>query len=205
MVKRKTAKKKVAKKKTIKRAKTAKKPARKVKKAVGRKVATKKVKKRSSEQYKTMALLNEKLSHLEAQAQKAYECVQAARKRSTPDWKKWVNKLSKQDWLALAGAQRDRISSEVKHLSDEIVSKINDADILTGKNGLVHEAKQNLDSIIKKIDHGDIVDKAVDTAINTKDGLLAFLNIPTHDEMAGLQKKLKSIEKRLTQLGPRSR
>lgn len=137
---------------------------------------------------------------MENQALKAYDCVQAIRKRSSPDWKEWINKLSPQDWSALAGAQRDRISLEVKTLADEILSRIHGADILEGKDRILKEAKDNLETIIHKIDHSSIVEKAIDTAIHTKDGLLAFLSIPTHEEMVQLQRKLKRLERRMEQI-----
>lgn len=160
-------------------------------------------KKKAPEQFQTLAIINEKLSQLENQALKAYECVQAIRKRSTPDWKNWIDKLSPQDWLALAGAQRERISLEIKHLSDEILSKIYGADILAGKDNILQEAKYNLEDILNKIDNSNLVEKAIDTAIHTKDGLLAFLNIPTHEEMIQLQRKLKRLERRMSQFAER--
>lgn len=149
---------------------------------------------------KDLAIINKKLVQLENQALKAYDCVQAIRKRSTPDWKEWIDRLSPQDWFALASAQRERISLEIRHLSDEILSKIYGADILSDKSGLLQEAKSNLENIIGKIDESTLVDKAIDTAIHTKDGLLAFLNIPTHEEMIKLQRQLKRLERRMNQL-----
>lgn len=181
-------KKKSKKSKTSKKRKVVKKPKRHAKK------------KRPPKHLQTMTIINEKLSQLEGQALKAYECVQAIRRRSTPDWKEWIEKLSPQDWMALAGAQRDRISLEVKNLSDEILSKIHGADILNGKDKLLKEAKNNLEVIIKRIDHSSLVEKAIDTAVHTKDGLLAFLNIPTHEEMTQLQRKLKRLERKMGQL-----
>lgn len=159
---------------------------------------------KTTEGFHDLTIINEKLSQLENQALKAYECVQAIRKRSTPDWKEWINKLSPQDWFALANAQRERISLEIRHLSDEILSKIHRADILSDKNGLLQEAKYNLEDLVNKIDDSDLVDKAIDTAIHTKDGLLAFLNIPTHEEMIQLQRKLNRLERRMTQLAGRA-
>lgn len=199
MKKKKTARKTVAKKKTKTRAKTV--PARKKSK----KTTVRHAKKSGGNgSYYDLTLINEKLSQLENQALKAYECVQAIKKRSTPDWKDWINKLSPQDWLALANAQRERISLEVKHLSDEILSKIHSADILSNKEHILHDAKDTLEDLINRIDDSDLVDKAIDTAIHTKDGLLAFLNIPTHEEMTQLQRKLNRIERRMSQLAGRS-
>lgn len=147
-------------------------------------------------------IINEKLSHLENQALKAYDCLQAIKKRSTPDWKEWVNKLSPQDWMALANAQRERISHEVRRLADEILSKIHSADVLEGKERIVAEAKSNLENLVNKIDRSRLIDKTIDTAIHTKDGLLAFLNIPTHEEMMKLQRKLNRLERKLNDLKP---
>jgi len=212
----KPAKRKVAaksKKKTIRRA--AKKPTKKVaRKKIAKKI-TKKTpkttakntprKKKTSKDVHTIALINEKLSQLEGQAMKAYECVQAIRKRSTPDWKEWVDKLSPQDWTALAGAQQKRVKEEIRHLSDEILSKIYDADILQDKDSILKDAKYSLEDIVDRVDRCNLVEKAIDTAIHTKDGLLAFLNIPTHDEMVKLQRKLSRIERRMSDLPARSR
>lgn len=162
--------------------------------------APKHKRKKPAEHYKTVTLINETLSQLEDQAMKAYKSVKAIKRRSTPDWKKWLSQLSKQDWIAIADAQRERVSSEIKDLSQEIVSRINSAEVLHGKNKMVKEAKTSLKKIVEKIDHGTLVDKAVDSAIHTKDGLLAFLNIPTHAEMAGLQKKLKKLEQKMNHM-----
>lgn len=186
------------KKKVSRKTKQKKVVQKKAKKAAG---SAKRVKKGNlGEHFHALTIINEKLSHLESQAMKAYECVQAIRKRSTPDWKEWISKLSPQDWFALADAQRERISLEIRNLSDEILAKIHKADILEGKDNILSEAKTNLESIINRVDHSHLVGKAIDTAIHTKDGLLAFLNIPTHEEMTNLQRKLKRLERRMGQL-----
>jgi len=151
----------------------------------------------------TFSSISEKLTYLETQALKAYECVQAVKKRGAPDWKKWVNNVSKQDWTALASAQKDRVSLEIRQLSDEILSRINCADVLENKDKILKEAKANLDTIVKNVDHSNLVDKAIDTAIHTKDGLLAFLNIPTHNEMTKLQRNLKKLERRMNSMSMR--
>lgn len=151
-------------------------------------------------QFPALDKLNENLEYLEGQALKAYECVQAIRKRSTPEWKKWIDGLSSQDWAALANAQRERISTEIKNLSNDILSKINCADILTGKDSILKDAKESLEGIVNRVDHGALAQKAIDTAIHTKDGLLAFLNIPTHNEMTQLQRKLKRLERQMHQM-----
>ena len=207
-----------ARKKPVKRkvaTKTKKKTARRAAKKSTKKVVRKKVaktqakrvprKKKTSRDVHTVAIINEKLSQLEGQAMKAYECVQAIRKRSTPDWKEWVDKLSPQDWTALASAQRKRVKEEIRHLSDEILSKIYDADILRDKDSILKDAKFSLEDIVDRVDSCNLVEKAIDTALHTKDGLLAFLNIPTHDEMVKLKRKLSRIERRMSDLPARSR
>jgi len=200
-IKRKTAKKRVT-KKTVKKKTSAKRRTtpKRTTKRTSCKCTNKSKKGVSYKNYKALNALNDKLDSLESQALKAYECVQAIRKRSTPEWKKWIDSLSSKDWSKLANAQRERISTEIKHLSDEILSRIHCADILVAKHSILNEAKANLESTVNKVDHGDLVDKAIDTAMHTKDGLLAFLNIPTHNEMTQLQRKLKRLERRMSQL-----
>jgi hypothetical protein len=149
------------------------------------------------------SVVSEMLGELEEQALKAYNCIKAVRKRGEPDWKEWVEGLPAKDWMALAGAQRDRVTSEIKQLSNEILSKIHCADVLAGKEGILTEAKKSLESIVGKVESSGIVDKAVDTAIHTKDGLLAFLNIPTHEEMVKLQRRLSHLERKLTECSKR--
>ena len=198
----KTAK-KVTKKKNTSKVKKIKQKKKGAKKRAIPKKKTKRASKKDADHFQTVTIINEKLAQLEKQALKAYECVQAIKKRSAPDWKEWIDKLSTQDWLALADAQRGRIRLEIKHLSNEILSKIHGANILTNKDSILDDAKNNLESIVNQVENGDLVNKAIDTAIHTKDGLLAFLNIPTHEEMVSLQRKLSRIERRMTRLRSR--
>lgn len=183
--------------------KTSKAGKKRQKKAAKKGRTGRRAKKKGGEHFKTLSVINEKLTHLEKQALKAYECVQAVKKRSSPDWKDWVDKLSKQDWLALADAQRERVAHEIKHLSDEILSKIHDANVLSNKDTVLTNAKKSLEDIVGNVQSSELVNKAIDTAIHTKDGLLAFLNIPTHEEMIKLQRKLSRLERKMNELDVR--
>ena len=81
-----------------------------------------------------------------------------------------------------------------------MLSKIHSAEIIDGKDKILEDAKENLEDIISRVENCGLVSKAIDTAIHTKDGLLAFLNIPTHEEMTSLQRKLTRLERRMNQL-----
>lgn len=65
------------------------------------------------------ALINKKLSKLEAQALKAYKHVKVIRRRATPAWKELFGSCTCHDWLSMAG-------SEIQSISNDILSKIND-------------------------------------------------------------------------------
>ena len=109
-------------------------------------------------------------------------------------------KFSTNDWLALANQKRDRLVKELYHLGEEMVEKIKAADILANRDQLIHDTKQHLESIVKKVNSSKLLDRAMATAKNTSEDILSFFNIPSSRELVQLQKRLASLEKKISHI-----
>ncbi len=104
------------------------------------------------------------------------------------------------DWLAFASLQRGRLVREVRSLCEEIVEKISETPVFAHREDLVREVRQQLDTLLHRINAGALIDKAIDSAKMKQHDILSFLNVPSQEELKSLQRKLNQIEARLNTL-----
>lgn len=99
----------------------------------------------------------------------------------------------------------ETIVKEVRFYADGIIHTLNHADILPNKNYLMKEAKKNLEGFVKKIQKSNVAHIAIDLASQKSAQVLALLNFPTKKDVAKLNARLSTLEKKLKHLGGRRR
>lgn len=95
----------------------------------------------------------------------------------------------------------ETIVKEVRFYADGIIHTLNHADILPNKNYLMKEAKKNLEGFVKKIQKSNVAHIAIDLASQKSAQVLSLLNFPTKKDVAKLNARLSTLEKKLKHLG----
>ena len=99
----------------------------------------------------------------------------------------------------------ETVIKEVRFYADGILHTLNHADILPNKNYLMKEAKKNLEGFVKKIQKSNVAHIACDLASHKGSQVLAMLNFPTKKDVAKLNARLSTLEKKLKHLGGKRR
>ena len=94
----------------------------------------------------------------------------------------------------------ETVIKEVRFYADGIIHTLNHADILPNKNYLMKEAKKNLEGFMKKIQKSGVAHIACDLASQKSSQVLALLNFPTKKDVAKLNARLSTLEKKLKHL-----
>lgn len=121
-------------------------------------------------------------------------------RRSFDDLLAWVKSG---DLVSLASEKREDVEREVRRLAEEVISSVKEVELLSRKvnlGGVFKQVRKNLGNIVEQIGDNDLVQKARVTLGQTKKELLGILSIPTQDEVVKLEKKIVSLEKRLSHL-----
>ena len=121
--------------------------------------------------------------------------------RKSPDLlEQLFDKSAAQDWLSFASMQRSRLIREVRDLGEEIVERIADSPVFSQREEMIHDVRAQLETIFDRLNTGDLLHRALDTARMTRTEIMSFLSIPTQKELTKLQRKLNKIETRLVTL-----
>lgn len=121
-------------------------------------------------------------------------------RRSFDDLLSWVKSG---DLVSLATEKRGDVEREVRRLAEEVMGSVKEIELLSRKvklTGVFQKVRKNLGNIVEQIGDNDLVQKAKTTLGQTKKELLGVLSIPTQDEVVKLEKKIVSLEKRLSNL-----
>jgi Mg2+ and Co2+ transporter CorA len=121
-------------------------------------------------------------------------------RRSFDDLFSW---LKKGDLLALATETRDDVEREVRRLADDVIQSVKEIELLPTRANFTEvfqSARKNLGSLVENLGDNDLVQRAKSTLNQTKKDLLSLLSIPTQDEVVKLERKIVSLEKRLSTL-----
>ena len=115
-----------------------------------------------------------------------------------------INRVVKSgDLVSLASEKREDVEREVRRLAEEVIGSVKEIELLSRKvnlSGVFNRVRKNLGNIVEQIGDNDLVQKAKLTLGQTKKELLGVLSIPTQDEVGKLEKKIVSLEKRLSNL-----
>ncbi|MFO1463448.1 MAG: hypothetical protein U1F66_06695 [bacterium] len=121
-------------------------------------------------------------------------------RRSFDDMLAWVKSG---ELISLAAEKRDEVEREVKRLAEEVVASVKEIELIPGKvnvKGLFRDVRKNVEGIVEQLGESDLIQRAKQGLGQTKKEILGILSIPTQDEVVKLERKIVSLEKRLSNL-----
>ncbi|MDO8518725.1 MAG: phasin family protein [Deltaproteobacteria bacterium] len=147
--------------------------------------------------------INFVIGKLEAEVEKAVEKFMKRGEKSSRVLKKnfdeILEKISGSGIYSKATEKTEEITKELRRIADEVVSKVKGFD-LKAANNLIREVRANVEDLVEKIQANDLVEKAKDKAITTRDQVLNVLRIPSQKEVDDLSRKVVSLEKKVKTL-----
>lgn len=110
-----------------------------------------------------------------------------------------VEKISGSGIYSKASEKTEEITKEVRRIADEVVAKMKRFD-LKAANHLLREIRENIDQLVEKFQANELVEKAKDKAITTRNQVLSVLKIPSQREVDDLSRKVVNLEKKIKTL-----
>lgn len=114
-----------------------------------------------------------------------------------------ISRIGAGEIFAFANETRGELEKEVRHLAEEVVEAFKEVESLINHQkfaGLLEDARRGFGNLVELLAENDLVSQAKQTLLNTRTEVLGFLRIPTQTEVEKLERKIVSLEKRLTHL-----
>lgn len=144
------------------------------------------------------------LSKLEVEAEKVVRTLVEKAESSSRELKKGVRSLIEQVRTEGIASVATEKRAELVKLAEDVINRAKEVQFLNfgnfNRDEIVREAKKNLEELISKINSSEIFAKAKISAINTKDQVLSILSIPSQEEVIKLQRKISTLEDRVSKL-----
>ncbi len=144
------------------------------------------------------------LSKLEVETEKIVRRFIDKAEQSSRELKKGVSSLIEQVRNQGLAAIASEKKEDLLRLVDDVISRAKEIQLLPlgniSRDDIIREAKKNLDDLISRINSADILARARETAIHTKNQVLSILSIPTQTEVVKLSRKITSLEGRVNKL-----
>ena len=105
--------------------------------------------------------------------------------------------------IARTRQTREELEKEVRRLADEVIGTVKDVESLLNHEkvtGIFDNARQSLANIIELFVENGLILQAKQTVLNTRKEVLGLLSIPTQGEVEKLERKIVSLERRLSTL-----
>ncbi len=114
-----------------------------------------------------------------------------------------LEKISSSDLYSRATEKKEELVREFRKLSDEVVAKVKKFD-LRGAKSVLKEIRTSLDEFVAKLQNTEIVEKAKEQVVSTRNQLLSVLSIPSQKDVAELTQKVTRLEKKIKTLSDRA-
>jgi endonuclease III len=112
-------------------------------------------------------------------------------------------KVRNGDWKSIATDTRDDLEREVRRLGEEAVQAVRKLELLPQRTKFLEifrEVRRNVSGVVEKLTENNLIYQARATVDHTRKELLGILSIPTQEEVEKLEKKIVSLEKRLSNI-----
>lgn len=151
--------------------------------------------------------INRVVNRLESEVEVLFKKIVKKGERSSRELRRSFDDLiswaKSGDLLSRASEKRDDVEREMRRLAEDVINTVKEIELIPGRvnlSGVFQEARKNLGNLVEQIGDNDLVQKAKLTLGQTKKEILSLLSIPTQDEVVKLEKKIVSLEKRLSHL-----
>lgn len=115
-------------------------------------------------------------------------------------WQGWATHFNPQDLISLAQSQRVNWEKDLAHLATNVANTIKHTseDFIPNGEEVIRDAKRNFCDAYRWVSQNPLVYAAREVVEASKNDLLSLLNIPSQDEVEMLQRKLSTLEQRMT-------
>ena len=145
--------------------------------------------------------VNSVLEKFEREVEKTVERIRVRGEKSSrvlrKNFDEVIGKISSSEFYAIAQEKTGEISKEIRQLADEVIEKVRSFDLRLG-NGLFKDVRENVDQIVEKLQATELVEKAKENAVHTRDRMLHILSIPSRDDVTNLSRRVVSLEKKVS-------
>jgi hypothetical protein len=115
-------------------------------------------------------------------------------------WQGWATRFNPHDLVNLAQSQRETWERDLAHLATNVANTIKHTSEGYIPNGeeVIRDAKRNFCDAYRWVAQSPLVHAAREVVEASKNDILSLLNIPSQDEVEMLQRKLSTLEQRMT-------
>lgn len=114
-----------------------------------------------------------------------------------------IDKIAGSDLYSRASEKKEEVLREFRKLADEVVAKVKNFDFRVAQP-LLKEVRENLDEFLTKLQNAELVEKAKDRVLNTRNHVLSVLSIPTQKDVNELTQKVVRLEKKIRTLADKA-
>jgi ubiquinone biosynthesis protein UbiJ len=118
-----------------------------------------------------------------------------------------IGKIRADKLIALTRDSREELEKEVKRLAEEVVGTIKEVETLINHekfSGMFTGARESFSNLIELFAENGLILQAKQTVLKTRKEILDLLSIPTQSEVEKLERKIVTLEKRLSNLARRA-
>jgi hypothetical protein len=152
-------------------------------------------------------LINNLWQNVEGELDKAFKTARHQGKKSTATLLKTVddlvNNINATEIRRRAAATGSELKREFKKISNGVMSQIKTVETALedgALNDVVDKIKNNLSATVDKISDMEVLEYAKVRMQDTREQVFSALQIPSHDDVAALTRKLATLEKKLNAL-----
>ncbi len=149
------------------------------------------------------SVINRLELEIEGLVKKLVKQGERSRKELRRNFDDLIARLGAKDLIALASETRDDVEREVRRLAEEVLDLVKEIERVPARinlGGLITDARRSFEDVVDHLNDNDLIQRAKQTLNQTKKEVLSLLSIPTQDEVVKLERKIVTLEKRLSNL-----
>lgn len=169
------------------------------------------VKKSTGTLHIALEQINKAIGRFEGEVESLVKKLVKQGERSRKDLRKnfdvLLGKIRADKLIALTRDSRDELEKEVKRLAEDVIGTIKEVEALINHEkftGLFNNVRDNFSNLIEVFAENGLVLQAKQTVRKTRKEILHLLSIPTQSEVEKLERKIVTLEKRLSNLARRA-
>ncbi|EKD51555.1 MAG: hypothetical protein ACD_62C00230G0001 [uncultured bacterium] len=113
----------------------------------------------------------------------------------------FLTRFDAEDLKELARKKTDKWAREFKKRSHEVVENVKNIDLIDQQ--IIDHMKDNIANAVDRVSNSDVLDRAKEKVLTTKQQLLSALDLPTQQDIKDLAGKIVSLEKKVRTIGKR--
>ena len=153
----------------------------------------------------TLKQINKVISKFELEAEKVLKRLVTQGRRSRQELRRNFEDLFAKIKVGNFGlnAKGVEIEKEVRRLADEVLNRFKDIEFLPQSEAVTKvftDIRKNLTSFVEVLRENGLVEKAKHLMEDARENILVSLSIPTQKDVQKLERKITTLEKRLSTL-----